>query len=141
MGEQALRVQFYELRRLHELPEDVQIVGILPELPDSPEVAYVDCGLRKGPRPVLVYDSMDSPPLPPEWVPHKRAPAINSRCLYVHIQHRYCVRGAELGAPLMVDTFDEFLKRFASIAATEKEQVGKPLTDVMRDNGWVEDDA
>lgn len=140
MGEQAIRVEFWQLRQLHTLPEEVHIVGILPELPNSPEVAYVDCGASKGPRPVLVYDSMRSPPLPADWVPHLRPKTIENRCLYVHVTHRYCFRGAEQGAPLMIEDFDDFLKRFKVIAEDEAAKRGQPVPEYMYGT-WVDDDA
>jgi hypothetical protein len=143
MGEQAIRVQFYELRRIDDLPEEVQIVGILPELPDSPEVAYVDCGAGRGHRPVLVYDSMRSPPLPADWIPHRRPKSIENRCLYVHVQHRYCFRGAEDGAPLTIEDLEDFLKRFKLIALDEESKRGQKVPEEFAGNfgAWVNDDA
>lgn len=142
MGEQAIRVQFYELRRLSELPEEVQIGGILPELPNPPEVVWVDGGFGKGSRPVLVHDSMRSPPLPSDWVPHPRPSAVEGRCLYVHVQHRYCNREAENGAPLFIEDLDEFLRRFKGLAEHEASKRGEPVPEGSELYSlWVEDDA
>jgi hypothetical protein len=136
MGEQAIRVQHWELRLLSTLPEEVQIISILPELPDSPEVAFVDCGAG-----LLVYDKMRSPPLPSDWVPHPHPKPIVNRCLYVHIQHRYCFRGAEHGAPLTVENLTDFIARFESIKEYETSIRGQPVPEHLTGSAWVDDDA
>jgi hypothetical protein len=119
-GEQAIRVQVYELRRLNELPEEVQILGVLPELS----------------RDRSAYE------LQPDWVPHPRPKPLEARCLYVHVQHRYCFRGTENGAPLTVEDFEDFLRRWADLREDELSKRGLPVVnEVLRDAGWVDDDA
>lgn len=136
MGEQAIRVQFWELRRIHELPEEVQILAVLPELPERVELAYVEGGNPRRPVPIRVY----SQPLHSDWVPHRRPSTINVRCLYVHVQHRYCYRGTEQGAPLIIEDLDDFIKRFREIAEDEAAKRGQRVSENTQ-SMWVNDDA
>lgn len=114
MGEQALSVKAEQLRRLHELPEDVDILGILPALPNQPKLrAFHDF-----PDMVEVYNYQDH--LPREWVPYPQRVLAKERLLYLHIAHRYCFRGVHNGVPLCIEGFEEFLERYSKLAEDEQ---------------------
>ena len=97
MGEEALVVLLGNIRRLNELPADVEIVRVLPP-----------------PKHINEYG--------PEWV-SRQAPFPP---LYLHIRHRYCVR-VPISAPLMYDHLDNFLKRYRELAQDEKDKKGIPV--------------
>lgn len=140
MGEQAIKVQFWELRRLHEIPETVEILAVLPDLPRKVELAYVDGGNPRRPVPIQIYNE----PLRSEWIPHPKPLTINARCLYIHVQHRYCFRGTEQGSPLVIEELDEFLKRFKDIEQDEFSKLGVKVADAFLDgamHSWVDDDV
>jgi hypothetical protein len=140
MGEQAIQVAHFELRRIAELPADVEILAVLPELPKDPPIAYVDRAGRPG-EGVAVLEHRWYEALPAEWVPHPRpSSTIVGRCLYIHVRHRFCFRGAEDGAPLAVEGLDDFLGRFDGLRRQEKENKGKPVPHNSYGQ-WVDDDA
>lgn len=98
IGEQALQVNCDELRRLVELPQDVMLLCILPDLP--PRLAG--------------YDS-----LPREWIPYPRPGISKQRTCYVHISHRFCFRDAQNGIPLTIEALDPFLARYRDLLQME----------------------
>ncbi len=137
MGEEALRVEYWELRRLHELPAEVQIVEILPDLPAHSKCVYVDGGAGVGPAPVEMFERR----LPPEWIPHPLPlEPLKYRAVYLHIQHRYCLR-VPAGAALSYGSLDGFLRRYAGIEADERAAAGKPVPENHHSNVWVDDDV
>jgi hypothetical protein len=140
MGEQAIRVYPDELRRLNELPEDVRIVGVLPELPARAETGTIDFGPGRGPRPVAISDYMQQ--LPAEWVPHPKRSTTEPRCLYIHVRHRFCFRGTEYGAPLTIEGLDDFLKRYWQLDCEEMQYRGVKVADRFGDSAqhvWVDE--
>jgi hypothetical protein len=139
MGEQAIRVQFWNLRRIHELPEEVQVLAVLPDLPQRPRTMTVDHAGQPGYGGNVLEYCWDEY-LPADWIPHRRPSTFNARCLYVHVQHRYCFRGTEQGAPLIIEDLDDFLKRFRQIAEDEVSKRGQPVPENVH-GVWVNDDA
>lgn len=137
MGEEALRIEAHELRRINEIPADVEIVQILPELPPHSKCVYVDGGIGIGPAPVEVWQRK----LPQEWVPNPIAPPpVQPRGLYIHIKHRYCLR-VPAGASLTYDSLDRFLIRFHSIREDEEARRGEKIGSALSYTCWVNDDA
>lgn len=139
MGEEALRIEAHELRRIGEIPEEVEIVQILPELPPHTKCVYVDGGMGVGPAPIELWQEK----LPKEWVPHPLVkPPVKPRALYVHIKHRYCPR-LPAGASLAYDSLDRFLRRFNSLREYEDSKRGLRIADVLPEGSssyWVDDD-
>lgn len=104
MGDEGIRLgTAHELRRLHELPHDVEVVRILPNRDRS--VQYDPW------RPTQV--------LVPHLVP-----------IFVHVRHRYCSR-VPAGAHMSYDTLTNFLKRYFSLLAYEAEMRTKTMAEVF----------
>lgn len=143
MGEQALRIYPNELRRLHEIPEEVDILKILPEIPVAPATVHVDRAGQPGyGASVREYRWYDE--LPREWVPHPHQKITSTRCLYIHIQHRYCFRGPEQGQVLTIENLDAFLKRFDELRRQEEACRDEKMADHFPEGcfgSWVDNDA
>lgn len=143
MGEQALRIYPDELRRLHEIPEEVDILKVLPEIPTAPATVHVDragqLGYGASVREYRWYDE-----LPREWIPHPKQGVIYARCLYIHIQHRYCFRGTEHGQVLTIERLDDFLKKFKELRRQEDLWKNEKISDHFPEGqfgAWVDNDA
>jgi hypothetical protein len=85
-GDQVICIRVKNLRRLAELPENVEIIKLL-----------------SFPRPRNYYD------VPDDWIPQPREIPV-----YLHIQHPFCVR-CPPGGVMAIEDFDEFLKRFKEL--------------------------
>lgn len=123
MGEQALRIQVYELRRLHEIPGDVEILAVLPDLPRQHVTGYGE--------------------IPSAWVPHPK-PAGGTSYLYLHIQHAYCFRGVEHGQVLTIENLDDFLKKYESLRRQEELWKNEKMSDHFPEHcstHWVDNDT
>lgn len=115
MGEEALMVPLDQIRRLNELPSEVEIVRVLPP-PTRGGRKYGSAWVR--------HDS----PFPE---------------LFLHIRHRYCMR-VSLGEALMYGSFEHFLSRYAQLKADEESKRGLKVKDVLPEGAfhpWVDDDV
>jgi hypothetical protein len=110
MGDEVIGLPISELRRLSEIPADVQFIRIL-----------------KHPRYGYQYDE--------DWtIPRNEEPTI-----YLHIRHRYCMRVSP-GGMLAYGSLDEFLTRYRQLQEDERSKKGQPVPEILRGQAWVEDD-
>ena len=93
MGECILRIDASELRDVSELPDEVEIVAVLP----PPNSEYVP-GYAVDRFPHIVADRLFA---------------------YIHIRSRYAVRRSS-GAPLMIEEFDKFLESWQSLSKDQR---------------------
>lgn len=120
MGDSAIRLEAYELRRLVELPQEVRIVRILP---DQHGKAALDL-----------------------WRPNFR-PEFPQMRLFIHVRHRYCYRLTHPGMQLTVFTLDEFMRQLRDMRQLENDNAGKrveedPLQALNQMNPmWVDDET
>lgn len=92
-GYEVLRFEHESIRTIAQLPEDVRIMGALPELAER---HGFNC--------------------PREW--YRGAAPL--RPIYVLISHRYCVRVRD-GEPYQFTELEEFLQRYKSLEQQECE--------------------
>lgn len=94
IGDMAIQLTAITIRRLHELPADVEIIRALPPYERPP-----DGGLDYEWRKQMAWEA--------------------PRAMFLHVRHRYCTRLTP-GMLMEIIGLDEFIERYHTMKASEQ---------------------